>query len=298
MLEIRSLNKSFGKNIILKDIDLALEKGEILGITGASGSGKSTLLRIIAQLIDKDSGELKIAAKTAMMFQDYALFPHLSVYENIAFALDKNKNKKEITNNLLKKLNILSIKDKQIDEISGGQAQRVAFARAIAPGCELLLLDEPFASLDQHLKARLRLELKSLIKAQKLSAIMVTHDIEDAFLLCDKIAILQAGSFIDIKSPKELFYGLKTASFFKEINIIDTKELDPSDPFHKIILEKKGIFSMSEFKPGSGFSAKIEELTFLGAYYKLGLNYKGLRFSALLSSKYEFKEEFFSFDFI
>ncbi len=177
ILKISHLSKKFGNNTVLKDINLSLNSGEILTILGGSGCGKSTLLRIIANLETADGGDIELLGdevckngvcsknkKVGMMFQNYALFPHINVSENIAFALHAlpkyQRNQKVLE--LLDKFHISELKDKMIDKISGGQAQRVAFARAVANEERLLLLDEPFANLDSHLKNMLRNELKEL----------------------------------------------------------------------------------------------------------------------------------------
>ena len=167
MLKIRNLRKKFGQNEVLKGIDLNLKSNEILSVLGSSGSGKSTLLRCIARLESSQYDELECGSNVGFMFQNYALFPHLSVYDNIAFALNKLSKKEadDRINELLIKFSIQGLKDKKPDQISGGQAQRVAFARAIAAGAKLLLLDEPFSNLDQGLKQALRVELKDMIQA-------------------------------------------------------------------------------------------------------------------------------------
>ena len=211
MLKIKNLRKKFGQNEVLKGINLTLNDNEILSILGGSGSGKSTLLRCIAGLENGQYDEFSCDLNIGFMFQNYALFPHLSVYDNIAFGLNKfNKNEiKNRVNELLAKFGIEALRDKKPDQISGGQAQRVAFARAIAAGAKLLLLDEPFSNLDQGLKESLRAELKQMIQDENLSAILVTHDIDDAYYLSDKIALFDRGEILDIGAAKELFYSVK-----------------------------------------------------------------------------------------
>ncbi len=296
MLEIKKLTKKFKQTEVLKDLDLNLNKGEILSILGQSGSGKSTLLRIIANLETPSSFEKFIClGKVALMFQNYALFPHLNVKENILFALhDFTKDEQEQKlNELLQRFGISKLKDKNIDEISGGQAQRVAFARAIARGCDLLLLDEPFSNLDQALKNDLREELKILIKEQGICAMVVTHDINDAYYMSDKIALLNEGKILDFNNPKELYFhpkNEKSAKILTELNIID-KQLDLNDEFFAWIESRNKIFGFTELALGKRFEAKIINKEFLGAFYKLKLDYKGLHFYMLLSSSYKLKEK-------
>lgn len=302
MLRIQNLKKNFANVAVLKGIDLEVKQGDILSILGSSGGGKSTLLRIIAGLEKPSSyDEYKGEGKIAMMFQNYALFPHLNVAQNILFALyDCTKEEKFAKlEELLNTFEISAIKDKKIDEISGGQAQRVAFARAVARGCDLLLLDEPFSNLDQNLKNDLRIELKKLIKTQGISAIMVTHDIEDAFNMSDCIALLHEGVIVDCKSPKELFFSPKnklSASLLPNINIIE-EELDCDDEFFAWIVSKNSMFSYTELKLGGRFEAVIVVKEFLGAHYRLKLAYKHIYFFMLVSSSYELSEKI-TFDII
>lgn len=302
MLRIQNLKKNFANVAVLKGIDLEVKQGDILSILGSSGGGKSTLLRIIAGLEKPSSyDEYKGEGKIAMMFQNYALFPHLNVAQNILFALyDCTKEEKFAKlEELLNTFEISAIKDKKIDEISGGQAQRVAFARAVARGCDLLLLDEPFSNLDQNLKNDLRIELKKLIKTQGISAIMVTHDIEDAFNMSDCIALLHEGVIVDCKSPKELFFSPKnklSASLLPNINIIE-EELDCDDEFFAWIVSKNSMFSYTELKLGGRFEAVIVAKEFLGAHYRLKLAYKHIYFFILVSSSYELSEKI-TFDII
>ncbi len=300
MLEIKNLSKNFGKIQALKNINLCLKKGEFLSVLGGSGSGKSTLLRIIAKLEEPSSCDFFTCnGEVAMMFQNYALFPHLNVEKNILFALYDKKEKTQILENLLKTFEIEDLRDKKIDEISGGQAQRVAFARAMARGCKLLLLDEPFSNLDQNLKQDLRRGLKKLIQDQKITAIMVTHDIEDAYCMSDKIAFLNNGEILDFNTPKELYFkpaNDKSAKILPDLNIIE-KKLDLEDEFFAWIASKNYHFGYAELKLGGRFEARILQKEFLGAFYRLKLQYKNIEFFILLSSSYDLKEKI-NFDII
>ncbi|WP_051420682.1 ABC transporter ATP-binding protein [Helicobacter pametensis] len=291
MLDIKNLYKSFGNFEVLHDISLTLKQGEILSILGNSGSGKSTLLRILARLEQPTSySHFQCTSKTAIMFQNYALFPHLNVQENILFALHQypKVQRNDRLDELLKLFNITSIRSKRIDQISGGQAQRVAFARAIATNCELLLLDEPFSNLDSNLKESLRKELKEMIKAQNISAIIVTHDIDDAYYLSDSITLLKQGKIIDHNTPKELYFNPKSAesqAFLPYINVI-TDTLCDDDPFFAWIRSKNFIFGANEIQLGQDFWAEVLEAHFLGAFNKLKLRYKHITFDMLLNSCY------------
>ncbi len=298
MIKISGLKKSFSQNEVLKNISFELKKGEILSVLGGSGSGKSTLLRIIAGLENASKvKEFKLNGTVSMMFQDYALFPHLSVSENIKFALHKlPKNaRQKRCDELLNKFNISELTNRRCDEISGGQAQRVAFARSVASGCEILLLDEPFSNIDASLKQNLRSELKSMLKASNITAIMVTHDIEDAYFISDKIALISEGEIVDLSTPKGLYFAPKSskaAQFLGGLNVVEEYEkLDDSDPFFAWIKSKSGIFGVSEVRlsqSGDGYSAMVVESIFMGAFYHLKVDYKGVIFM-ILANSYEYK---------
>lgn len=305
ILKIKNLNKNFGNLQILKDINVTLNEGEILSILGESGCGKSTLLRIIANLESKDSGEIEFCdiCGVAMMFQNYALFPHLNVYKNIEFALFKMpKNEREgRINELLQKFKISELKDKMCDQISGGQAQRVAFARAVANQEKLLLLDEPFANLDHNLRTKLRIELREMIKQNALSAIMVTHDKEDAFLLSDKIALIKNGEILAIDTPKNLYFHPQTheiALFLGDMNFVDkTLAANLPSEFQNWLKDRNFMFRPEEIKTGEAYEAKVLKAQFIGAFYELFLEFCGVKFKAIVSSNLDIKESF-KFDLI
>lgn len=194
----------------LKNFNLHIEKGDIVCILGESGSGKSTVLRIISGLEEPSSGNIIINNEVivnentfvlpekrgvGMIFQDYALFPHMTVEENIKFGL-KKLSKSEKDERVEKMLNLVNLNEygkRYPHELSGGQQQRVAIARAVAPNPSLLLLDEPFSNLDAHLQNKIREELKSIIKKAEITSIFVTHNVEDAKAVADKVIILKDG---------------------------------------------------------------------------------------------------------
>lgn len=292
MLEIRGVNKSFGENRVLQDISLSLQQGEILSILGNSGSGKSTLLKILA-LLEKPSSfeKFECTSKSAIMFQNYALFPHLNVEENILFALHaypKDKREDRLAE-LLQSFEITKIRKQHISQISGGQAQRVALARAIATDCELLLLDEPFSNLDSNLKDTLRKELKDFIKSHNISAIIVTHDIDDAYYLSDYIALLKEGRIIDFNTPRGLYFSPKSSlsqAFLPHLNVI-SQPLGDGDRFFEWIKSKNCIFSASEVEIGGEFEAEVLECHFLGAFSKLKVRYKHISFEMLINPRHK-----------
>ncbi|WP_346929983.1 ABC transporter ATP-binding protein [Clostridium sp.] len=205
--------KNSKKDTII-DFNMELSKGQILAIIGESGSGKSTMLRIIAGLEEAYKGSMVIGDKNifsdkmfiepenrgvGMVFQDYALFPHMTVKKNIQYGLKKkSKDEKEkIAMEMLQLINLVEHKDKYPYELSGGQQQRVAIARAIAPKPSVLLLDEPFSNLDANLRERIRDEIKIILKKAGITSIFVTHDIEDAEVLANKVIVLKDGVIIE-----------------------------------------------------------------------------------------------------
>ena len=198
-LEIKNLTFAYNKKEenIVENFNLKVRKGEVAALVGASGSGKSTVLRLTAGLEIPDAGEILIAGQTVagehkflaaekrevgMVFQDYALFPHLSVEKNIGFGIDhlnKSKRKARIRE-LLELVNLEGFDKRYPHQLSGGQQQRISLARTLAPGPELLLLDEPFSNLDAELKDKIRQELNQIIKEIEVTTILVSHDREDA----------------------------------------------------------------------------------------------------------------------
>ncbi|MGP3779805.1 ABC transporter ATP-binding protein [Halanaerobium saccharolyticum] len=200
-LEIKDLTFAYNKkNKIIENFNLEVEKGEVVALVGASGSGKSTILRLTAGLEIPDAGEIEIAGETVaaehkfqaaekravgMVFQDYALFPHLSVEKNIAFGIDhlSKAQRKARVKELLELVNLDGFEKRYPHQLSGGQKQRIALARTLAPGPELLLLDEPFSNLDAELKDKIRRELNQIIKEIGITTILVSHDREDAEIM-------------------------------------------------------------------------------------------------------------------
>lgn len=310
ILEISNLNKNFGNKNVLQNINLNLARGQILSILGKSGCGKSTLLRIIAGLESADSGDIKCDEKVSLMFQNYALMPHLSVSENIALAiLDLKKPQRQAKiDELLKRFFIEEIAHQKPDEISGGQAQRVAFARAIACDAKVLLLDEPFSNLDSLLKQNMRSELKNLIKQSGISAILVTHDKDDAFVMSDKIALIQDGQIIANDTPKQLYLHPKTAvvaKFLGDINdfshlkdiLLETKadkhkELDESfDEFYYELHRRNFLFRPEDVLLGGKFKARVLEVQYLGAYQRVILEYANIKFMANIYESVDLGDE-------
>ncbi len=209
ILKIENLNLSFKDQDILKNINLSLDLGERVSILGESGSGKSSLLRCIAGFENINKGKISLKNEivssdtymlptekrgVGMVVQEKALFPHLTVKKNILFGIESNSNKNEIVSELAELFKIEKLLDKLPGQISGGEQQRVAFARSLAPCPSLLMLDEPFSALDDKLKQELYYELDKIFEKQELSILLVTHDREEAQILTSRSLKLSQGS--------------------------------------------------------------------------------------------------------
>ena len=220
IIRARSVSKSYGSELVLSDFNLDVWNGAIVGVLGVSGSGKTTALRLIAGFEKPDSGIIEMREEiissqevyvppeernVGMVFQDYALFPHLDVKSNISFGLSKHQIKSGRLNEVIDICNLNDYRNKLPQELSGGQQQRVALARALAPNPEVILLDEPFTSLDAHMARDLRDEVVTLLRETETTAIIVTHDQEEALSVCDVVSVLEDGKVIQSATPQEIY---------------------------------------------------------------------------------------------
>ena len=237
LIEINNLKKSYGDTKILKDLSFTVNSGEFLTLLGPSGCGKTTLLRIISGFEQPSSGQILINNQCVnnlppqqrnvhTIFQSYALFPHLSVFENVAFALRCKKVSedeiKQRVQNTLALVQLESFGKRSIKQLSGGQQQRVAIARAIINQPQVLLLDEPLSSLDHSLRKTMQYELKQLQKALNMTFILVTHDQEEALSMSDRIVVFNHGKIEQIGTPREIYEtpcNLHVATFIGEVNV-------------------------------------------------------------------------------
>jgi spermidine/putrescine transport system ATP-binding protein len=226
LLTIRNVAKSFGRNPVLRDISLQVAEGEFLTILGESGSGKTTLLRIIAGFEAADSGEISMAGerldllppyrrRVNTVFQHYALFPHLTVEQNVGYGLRVARLPKEEiaarAEQALAMVKMTAYARSKPAKISGGQQQRIALARALVNRPRLLLLDEPLSALDANLRRQMQVELKSLQREVGISFVFVTHDQEEAMVMSDRIALLRLGELEQVASPREIYTRPATA---------------------------------------------------------------------------------------
>ena len=237
MIELDRVSKRFGGVDAVTEASLSVTRGELLAVLGPSGCGKTTMLRMIAGFELPDSGSVSVDGRVVsggawvpperrqvgMVFQDYALFPHLSVADNVGYGLPKKARAARV-GEVLELVGLGGLEARRPNELSGGQQQRVALARALAPEPPLLLLDEPLSNLDAALRERTRDELRALLKSLGMTAIFVTHDQEEAFALSDRIAVMERGRLQQVGSPEEL-YGSPAnafvASFLGRANFLD-----------------------------------------------------------------------------
>jgi iron(III) transport system ATP-binding protein len=217
---ITGLAKSFGAAQVLRGVDLSVPAGALVALLGPSGCGKTTLLRCVAGLERPDSGEVRVGdrvlsgpgrfvaperRRVGMVFQDAALFPHLSVARNVAYGLPRAPDRARRAAQALDLVGLAGLEDRMPATLSGGQAQRVAIARALAPRPSVILLDEPFSNLDAPLRAELRLEVRRVLAAIDATALFVTHDQEEAFLVGDEVAVMGGGAIAQQGDPTDLY---------------------------------------------------------------------------------------------
>ena len=304
IIEIKNISKSFGDKCILDNVSTNVRRGEFVTILGPSGCGKTTLLRILAGFAQADKGEVCINGKDITnipphmrpvntVFQRYALFPHLDVYENIAFGLKlQNIPSDEINKRVMKVLKMVSMtdyEDRDVESLSGGQQQRVAIARAIANQPKVLLLDEPLAALDLKMRKDMQIELKEMHKQLGITFIYVTHDQEEALTLSDTIIVMNEGKIQQIGTPTDIYNEPQNsfvADFIGESNILNGKMIkDKQVEFagHEfecvdegfgenvdvdVVIRPEDIYIMNRLE-GAQFSARVKSCTFKGVHYEM-----------------------------
>lgn len=238
-LEVRNISRSFGGQLVVADLSLTVEAGRVTCLLGPSGCGKSTTLRMIAGVEDPGQGQIVIDGRTVfgpginlppeqrgvgLMFQDFALFPHLTVAGNVAFGLTRDKvaNAARVAE-LLEKVNLTGFGTKHPHELSGGEQQRVALARALAPRPRVMLMDEPFSGLDNRLRDGIRDATLDVLKAEGAAVLLVTHEPDEAMRMADEIALMRAGRIVQHGAPYNVYntpVDKAAAAFFSDINVI------------------------------------------------------------------------------
>jgi putrescine transport system ATP-binding protein len=311
LLTIEHASKRFGETVALDDVSLSVGAGEFFALLGPSGCGKTTLMRLVAGFETPDSGRLTLSGQDLdalpphrrpvnMMFQSYALFPHLDVFENVAFGLRrKGIAQGAITarvEDLLDVVQLSNLGARKIHQLSGGQKQRVALARALAPGPTLLLLDEPLGALDRKLREETQFQLKEIQRKLKTAFVIVTHDQDEALALADRIAVMRAGRIEQIGSPTEIYRRPQNrfvADFVGAANMIVGRIAREGDavfflaPFGRLRRENcdlaDGAGATLSLRPeeigvateGEGPEAIVEDIAFRGGTTQLRLKFAG-----------------------
>jgi spermidine/putrescine ABC transporter ATP-binding subunit len=318
MVELKNVSKSFGHVKAVDDVSLQVEAGEMLCLLGPSGCGKTTLLRILSGFLEPDQGKVIMNKQdvtdlppekrpTSLVFQNYALFPHLNVFDNIAFGLKIKKlpmpEIRKAVKDILAVVGLAGTEKRSIRQLSGGQQQRIALARALVMKPSVLLLDEPLSNLDAKLRVETRVHIQKIQKAVGITAIFVTHDQEEALSISDRIAIMQQGKIVQIGTPEEIYVNPNSefvADFIGKSNILSGK-LETNESGKAVFKLNSGL----EFKLDNGgqdggkgvyvlrpenikvssqpvaetdsmnvISATIEHITFLGevSYYRVKIS--------------------------
>lgn len=238
-IELVGVSKSFDGVTVVNNVNLTIRNGELFALLGASGCGKTTLLRMLAGFEQPTAGDIFLEGKNLvgkpanqrpfnMMFQSYALFPHMTVEQNLAFGLKQEGMKRDDIDarvtEMLECVQMGAYRKRKPHQLSGGQQQRVALARCLAKRPKLLLLDEPMGALDKKLRSRMQLEIANLIESLGVTCVMVTHDQEEAMTMANRIAIMDAGSILQVGTPDEIYEQPTcryTAEFIGSVNIFD-----------------------------------------------------------------------------
>lgn len=320
--QFTGIEKSFTKGVpILSGLDLTVKSGELFFLLGPSGCGKSTLLRIAAGLYDPDKGDVLLDGKsilglppekrnTPMVFQNYALWPHMNVFENVAFGLrarkESNAKIREKVGQVLESVRMSEYADRKVTALSGGQQQRVALARALVLEPSVLLLDEPLSNLDAKLRDVMRSEIRNICKSRGLTAIYVTHDRREALGMADRIAVMKNGKFCQIGTPREIYQhpvNHFTASFLGDANFLSGRCLGKEGKYYVFETVCGNMLASADFFAENGkeydlmfrpeavkmdvppdqensFTAEVKESMYLGELTQMTLECGTFRFDA------------------
>ncbi|HDJ89340.1 MAG TPA: ABC transporter ATP-binding protein [Thermoprotei archaeon] len=326
LLEVQSIYKSYGSIRALSNVSFEISSGEYVCVLGPTGAGKTTLLKIISGLIFPDSGKILLEGEDITFYppeirnmsympQGYALFPHLTVWDNVAYGVYTKNLSEKIVRDALEMVGLYHRRDSYPHELSGGQQQRIALARAIAARSKILLLDEPLSALDLLLNIELRYELKNLCKSLNLTVLHVTHNTEVALSIADKIIILRKGVIQQIGSPNEVYVrpkNLFVANFLSELNImegvfrgmrlgkciVDVEKLgrinifsEPISTWHVVVAYRpEDIYLFKEIRYSENiFKGVVQEIEFLGFITRYYVSINGL--SLRIDSWYHEDEE-------
>ena len=304
-LQLKNLYKKYQNNTVVNNFNIDVEKGELISILGPSGCGKTTALRMIAGFIAPTSGEIFLSEEkitdyppeirpVSTVFQNYALFPHLTVYENIEYGLryplkvgkklDK-KEKKERTQKMINLVNLKGLENRRIDQLSGGQQQRVALARSLVLEPKVLLLDEPLSNIDTKLRETVRNEIRKIQKELGITMIFVTHDQEEAMSISDRIIVMNEGNIEQIGTPREIYTFPETvfvAEFIGKANIMEINK-------KSFIIRPENVNISYNEKDNEKINNEIEKNVISGEGKIIGKEYKG----SLTSYEIEVTDELF-----
>ena len=304
-LQLKNLYKKYQNNTVVNNFNIDVEKGELISILGPSGCGKTTALRMIAGFIAPTSGEIFLSEEkitdyppeirpVSTVFQNYALFPHLTVYENIEYGLryplkvgkklDK-KEKKERTQKMINLVNLKGLENRRIDQLSGGQQQRVALARSLVLEPKVLLLDEPLSNIDTKLRETVRNEIRKIQKKLGITMIFVTHDQEEAMSISDRIIVMNEGNIEQIGTPREIYTFPETvfvAEFIGKANIMEINK-------KSFIIRPENVNISYNEKDNEKINNEIEKNVISGEGKIIGKEYKG----SLTSYEIEVTDELF-----
>lgn len=299
-ISIDHLSLSYGNNLVLKDISLAIEKGELVTLLGPSGCGKSTLLRVFAGLEVFQKGDISIDGEIVndvapkdrnigMVFQSYALFPNMTVFDNVAFGLTiKKVSKKEIEEKVMNVLELVNLADKKdfyIHQLSGGQQQRISLARSLVTEPKFLLLDEPLSALDAKIRKQLQMDIRALQKKLGITMIFVTHDQEEAMILSDRIFVMNEGEIVQDALPAELYETPKNefvAGFIGNYNILTRQQkqrLAPTFSAEKLAEKyalRAELIKLTPAENTETIDAFFENYTILGSTIRCYFNSGGI----------------------
>jgi len=302
ILTLSNISKSFGKTEVLKNITLDIQKGKIISLLGKSGSGKSTLLNIIAGFEQSQTGEIRLnnailsdqnlfiepqKRNIGFVFQNYALFPHMTIFENITFGIDKSpkEEKIKIARDLLSLVDLNGYESRYPHELSGGQQQRIALIRSMALNPELILLDEPFSGIDTMLKSQIQKELLSILKSTQKTAIIVTHDSSEAMAMSDKIIYLEEGKIMQYDTPQNIYKNPKTKTIAKSFGVANFIKKE-----NKEYCVRVNQCTLDENK--GDYKVKIISQSFQGNKYILEVSFDETIFT-VYSSTYLENEEYY-----
>lgn len=301
---LKNISKSFNSKKVLENINLEILDNSFTTLLGSSGCGKTTLLRIIAGLETPDSGEIffdnqcifsadkKINVPSekrnlSFVFQDFALWPHMTVFENVAFGLrakHKIQNLEEKVTEALKAVHLEEYKKSYPNQLSGGQQQRVAFARAIVNEPQCILFDEPLSALDAILREEMRSEITEIVSKLKITSVFVTHDQEEAMSMSSKIAVMNNGKVLQYDSPENIYHFPNSkfvANFIGKSNWIDENRMFRPENI-----------SFQKNDNGQDFEVKVLKSQFLGDKYKLKTEYKDFEWTCFSKENLGIGEKF------